>query len=204
MSTILFHRLTLSHLLGATAPFQGPSRDKMFLELDNMASRDSTPLQTWTQKEGMRTVLSGYDRLVTDSKGHAREKGERRQGVIITRRPLQGKHQHHPPPTLHLQESLQDTRKPAEADLPAREGVTHHPPNLTPSYLTFTPISSPKPTLTCLPLPPSSPHPPHTLPTPHPTTRLPPSSAPRNLATSENRRTSRAAPCDVLSICHYM
>ena len=23
------------------------SRDKMFLELDNMASRDSTPLQTW-------------------------------------------------------------------------------------------------------------------------------------------------------------
>ena len=134
----------------------------------------------------------------------AKEKGEG-QGVIITLQLLEESHHQH-------QEShQQDTHKPAEGDLechlPAPEvqwpaiRPLHNPRNLTLSYLTFTPIrssvialshpfdnlttlSSPKPTLTCLPLPPSSPRPPHT-PQTHPTTPLPLSSALTNLATSE-------------------
>ena len=134
----------------------------------------------------------------------AKEKGEG-QGAIITLQPLEENHH-------QLQERhRQDTHKPAEGDLechlPAPEvqwpaiRPLHNPRNLTLSYLTFTPIrssvialshpfdnlttlSSPKPTLTCLPLPPSSPRPPHT-PQTHPTTPLPLSSALTNLATSE-------------------
>merc|ERR1712107_794992 len=52
--------------------------------LDIKAYRDSTQRRTSTQKDGMLTVLSGYDRLVTDSKERAKEGGE----ATTTRRPL--------------------------------------------------------------------------------------------------------------------
>lgn len=80
-----------------------------------------------------------------------------------------------------------------------------------------TTFSSPRPTLTCLPLPPSSPRPPPTPPTPPPTTRLPTSSAPPNLATSESRRTPAGLPlgasvmffqfaitCDITDYCFFV
>jgi len=168
--------------LGAIARFRD-SRFKMWVGLDIKVYRDSTPLQTSTQKDGMLTVLSGYDRLVTDSKERAKEGGE----VTTTRRPLEENHLlqalevERPRDYLQHQE-VSHFQAPQERRLVTHP--LHHPP--TQSYLTSTPISCPKPTRTFLPRPPSSRRPPLT---PLITTRpqlL--SAAPPNLATSENRQ----------------